>query len=461
MSTGCRKFFKSLSMYSNFPLLVFESEQKTMLRYKDGAYKTMVAPAVLEKSLHEEDTVIGFFSKGGNKTIVYFLRMTIDNVKCVCVVKDTWAGECINDFFKAFSSYCTSITQSMGELSEKDSIIFNMHRLLFDADPEDMNSDEAISSIKSEIENKINELRNTINEKDAVIWESDTKLERLSSDLREAHGQIRILRNNYDSMRVLVDNANTPLYYISYDYNILNANRASANFAQLDDPIDMVGKKCYEVFFGSSEPCSWCRLEQVTTTGESYTCTVGADINNLSKPLEICFFPITDSSGDVTSCGCMLSDKTNAMEMEISMARVKDQLRTLKKSKITDINEIQELKKIYYDLSRDYAAVVKRNEEMSDIIEKLKVNKPEENSVGMKNELAHLHEEIRNYKISYKNLQLQYLDLRKRSFFQIERLIKIMDSPRYYVSNTELKEALRVLKTSLNELKKNEVNNQK
>ena len=43
-----------------------------MLRYKDGSYKTMPVPAVLEKSLQEEETVIGFFSKGGSKTIVYF-----------------------------------------------------------------------------------------------------------------------------------------------------------------------------------------------------------------------------------------------------------------------------------------------------------------------------------------------------------------------------------------------------
>lgn len=459
MSTSCRKFFKNLSMYSNSSLLVYEVDSKIMLRYKDGSYKTMPVPAVLEKSLQEEETVIGFFSKGGSKTIVYFLRAVVENIKCVCVVKDTWAGESINDFFKAYSAYCTSVSHSVGELSEKDSMIINIYRLLFDADPEHFTSETEASSIRKEIEEKINELRNVINEKEAVIWESEGKLERLSSDLREANGQIRILRNNYDSIRVLVDNADTPLFYISYDYNIVNANKAAAIFSQHDNPIDLVGKKCYEVFFNVNEPCSWCRLEQVTTTGESFTCTVSADSNNLSKPLEIYFFPITDSAGDVTSCGCMLSDKTNAMEMEISMAKVKDQLRTLKKAKITDINEIQELKKIYYDLSRDYAALVKRNEEMAEIIEKLKVSKPEDNSVGMKNELAHLHEEVRNYKISFKNLQSQYLDLRKRSFFQIERLIKIMDSPKYYVSHSELKEALKVLKTSLNELKRNESTN--
>ena len=77
-----------------------------------------------------------------------------------------------------------------------------------------------------------------------------------------------------------------------------------------------------------------------------------------------------------------------------------------------------------------------------------------------KNELAHLNEELLTYKRNLKNLQLQYSDLRKRSFFQIERLIKIMDSPKYYVSNSELREALRVLKSSVNELKRVEALNE-
>ena len=57
MSTSCRKFFKNLSMYSNSSLLVYEVDSKIMLRYKDGSYKTMPVPAVLEKSLQEEETV--------------------------------------------------------------------------------------------------------------------------------------------------------------------------------------------------------------------------------------------------------------------------------------------------------------------------------------------------------------------------------------------------------------------
>ena len=461
MSTACRKFFKSLSMYSNVPILVYEPGANTMLRYKSGAYKTMPVPEVLERSLHEDETVIGFFSKGGSKTIVYFLRSVIDGVKCVCVVKDTWLGDGINDFFKAYFSYSAAAAERIEEFKEKDNLISNLYRFLFDADPIIGDDVSSVQAIRKEMEDKINELRNIVHEKDAVIWETNSKLERIASDFREANSQIRLLRTNYDSMRVLLDRAELPLYCISEDYIVLNANKSSAAFARINDPIELIGKKCYEVFLGAEEPCSWCKLKQVFTTGESYV-YIG-DI--ASKRYDISFFPIADQTGKITSCGCMITDNSGTHEMEISMNRVKEQLKNLKKSKIADINEIQELKKLYDDLSRDHALLLKQCGEMSGTIEKLKATKSDntlssEAAVKYKNELAHLNEELLTYKRNLKNLQLQYSDLRKRSFFQIERLIKIMDSPKYYVSNSELREALRVLKSSVNELKRVEALNE-
>ena len=461
MSTACRKFFKNLSMYSNIPLLVYEPESNTMLRYKSGACKALPVPAVLERSLHEEETVIGFFSKGGSKTIVYFLRAVVDGVKCVCVIKDTWLGESINEFFKAYSLFSASIAERVDEFKEKDNLIGSIYRFLFDADPIVGNDASSIATIRKEMEDKVNEFRSIVQEKEAVIWESNSKFERVASDLREANSHIRALRSNYDSMRVLLDRVDTPLYYMSDDYTILNANKAAASFVNIDDPAELVGKKCYKYFFSASEPCSFCKLKAVFTMGDSYSCTVNTEDSQRTKPYEIYFFPISDHSGVVSSCGCMISDKSDVIEMETSMAKVKEQLKSLKKSKIADINEIQELKKLYNELSSDHALLLRQCGEMSNTIEKYKAERNSnamlgEVAVKYKNEIARLNEEIRTANRNFKNLQLQYLELRKRSFFQIERLIKIMDSPKYYVSNSELREALRVLKSSVNELKRKE-----
>ena len=437
MSTACRDFFKKLSMFSGVPLIVYEQEAGVMLRYSGGTYRTIPVPDVLECSLKEEDTVIGFFSKGGNKTIVYFLRTVIEGVKCACVIKDSWFGENINAFFQTWSAYCLSSgvapdVQPAG---------------IAPSDDEDLD----------DVSEGSGDMHGAAEGRGAELQEAKQKLESVSQELAKANDRMKIMQAGYDSARMLAEIVEAPLYYISPDFTIFYANKAALSFANVDDMDSLIGRRCHDAFFGSSERCAWCKLEQVITTGESFLCSVEAETAVGVKTLDVRFFPITDPVGGVTGCGGMIFDKADTAETESSTAKMSEQLASLKKAKLADMREIHEMKEAYRVLSQDYSELVSRSEEMAITIEMLKADVSTEKipvSSDDARELAEARREISKQKRAMSNLQGKYDDLRSRAFFQMDRLIGVLSSPRYYASNSEVKDAIRVLKTGLEELKK-------
>jgi DNA-binding CsgD family transcriptional regulator len=76
------------------------------------------------------------------------------------------------------------------------------------------------------------------------------------------------LENNLVQLcNVFLQDLADPLSIIDREYHIFWANRRKAGEHNLSQK-DIIGKVCYEIFFGKNKPCSQCLVSQVKITGQ-------------------------------------------------------------------------------------------------------------------------------------------------------------------------------------------------
>ncbi len=420
MSITCGEFFKNLSETSSVSFMVYEPETGVMTRYREGLSEAVPVPEALRPSLEDDDTIVGFFAKNSQRVVVYFLRAVIGGVKCVCVVRDGKSRKNLNDFFRAYAGMLS------GSFRRPD------------------------SAGKS---------GGLTEDKDAEIAEARLRADALVSRLEEARKTLDMMRRSRDKLRILIDSVESPLYSVSPDYVIFQANKAASSFAGMEKITELIGKKCHKAFFGKDEPCPWCKQGEVRRTGESLVEEFAVERNGRTRNLSVYFFPVAEESGETVGWGGIIVDKTEAVEKEASITKVREQLKTFKKSKISDMNELETVKRDYADLSMNYTALLGRSEKMKKTLESLMAKDSTKEMLAWKtelqeykNKLARSYDAIKNYQRNVENLQLKYSDLNKRTFFQMERLINVMNS-KYGASEGDIGAAIKLLNRNMAELK--------
>ena len=97
------------------------------------------------------------------------------------------------------------------------------------------------------------------------------------------------------------------------DMRIIRANRAAGALFQVD-PVELIGRHCYEVFRGASEPCSECPelLSWITHTPQQ------ANIyhENLGKTFADASFPLVNETGIITGFVHIAKDITEYLKLE-------------------------------------------------------------------------------------------------------------------------------------------------
>ena len=102
----------------------------------------------------------------------------------------------------------------------------------------------------------------------------------------------------------IIDTMPGTLNVLDHNYNLLalNANRIKLDLTPYDSVEELIGKKCYEVFQKSQQPCSWCKIDKVLKTGETIVETTTPEDPReklTGKALKLFLSPVRSKEGEI------------------------------------------------------------------------------------------------------------------------------------------------------------------
>jgi len=274
--------------------------------------------------------------------------------------------------------------------------------------------------------------------------------ETIQAELNEANESVSVLRKSRQKMLKLLDGLVMPLFSISPDFEVINVNKELAQLLDIDNIPSLLNKKCYEVIHGRTEPCTFCRMEEIKNAEETSGQTIELDFSGRHYHFEHHMFPIYSQTGEMDEIGEFMIDVSENYRNLESIEKYKEKVKHIQKAEIDKMNEIGELKKAYRDLEKNYDDMFVKNKKMSKAIERLM----EDNNV---NELIRLRQENRDTKnklvrsaMALKNFQqtldiqqTKYTELSKKTIYQMERLINTVNKKSMVTEG----EVLKLLKT--------------
>ena len=115
---------------------------------------------------------------------------------------------------------------------------------------------------------------------------------------------------------------------VDKDFRIIETNKIK-HINSLSDVNAAYGKKCFEVFHNKKEPCPWCRLEEVLSTGEAVSeITEQGDPREAitGKAWKVFLEPIKNDQGKtigIIEYGMDITELKNAREAALDASRAK------------------------------------------------------------------------------------------------------------------------------------------
>ncbi len=117
------------------------------------------------------------------------------------------------------------------------------------------------------------------------------RLRKRQAQLQELNTELQISKNKLEAF---FDGVTVPMSLQDVDYNIVIANIAAARFFGM--PVkDMIGEKCYYVYFGRSHPCPGCLAQDCLHTQMPFS--LEQEHRRASAQFAIQFFPISVPEG--------------------------------------------------------------------------------------------------------------------------------------------------------------------
>lgn len=135
---------------------------------------------------------------------------------------------------------------------------------------------------------------------------------RKEKELRQKHLEKAIIESKKRLMAVF-DGIMSPMTITDLDHNIIMVNKATASLFGEDIP-GLLGRKCYEAFRKSNEPCRNCPVtETIRTEKPSHRLSTNPAVN---RTLEEYTYPIFDASGNLSLIIDYGIDVTDKIKME-------------------------------------------------------------------------------------------------------------------------------------------------
>ncbi|MFH2218485.1 MAG: PAS domain S-box protein [Pseudomonadota bacterium] len=155
----------------------------------------------------------------------------------------------------------------------------------------------------------------------------------MASLKREKEKAQKKLQESERYFRSLLHGMHEDILVIDRDYRITDVNNTFVSSARKSRK-DVIGRRCYEISHGLSEPCSEhgeaCLLGEVFETGEPRSCLHEHMADDGSSVfVDILYSPLKDENGNVTNVIEAMRDMTNFYQTQEALKRSEEKYRTL------------------------------------------------------------------------------------------------------------------------------------
>jgi len=347
-------------------------------------------------------------------------------------------------------------------IREYSSTIEELRKEMSDKRLEMLSMEEILNQSQSNLEKlgkEINFYEETIKNNDEKINSLENDIEEKSAKLFELEDDVHVLRASRIKMLQMLDGLTTPLVSVTKDYIVNNVNKSAGKITGTTDLAGMVGTACHRAVFGYDEKCPWCKKDEVLESGkpEIQEITLGT----VSKTqYEHVMFPIEDRDGKIVEVGELLIDITNQYKLKESIEKAKEQINRYKRQKLEDINHMEEMKKLYKELGKNYELIhgkyVKATKAMETLTSQDSVNELIRLRTEIKEyrvKLSRAGNSIKNYKQSLSDSNIKYNELNKKTIYQIERLINVLSNKKA-IRDEDTAGAIAFMNSELTRLRK-------
>ena len=262
-------------------------------------------------------------------------------------------------------------------------------------------------------------------------------------------------------MMKLLDGLVMPLFSITPEYEVKNVNKELAELIGISNIPSILNQKCYEVVHGRTEPCEFCRMQEIVNGEHTGGQVIELDFEGKHYFFEHHMFPIYAQTGEMDEIGEFMIDVSENYKNLESIEQYKEKVKSIQKAEVDKMNEIGELKRAYKDLSANYDDMYSKNKKMSRALERLMADnnvnelvKMRQDSRDVKNKLIRSATALKNFQHALELQQQKYAELSKKTVYQLERLINTVNN-KSMITDNDVKVILKTVIEDMREIKKN------
>jgi PAS domain S-box-containing protein len=159
----------------------------------------------------------------------------------------------------------------------------------------------------------------------------------VAHDTTERKRAEELLSKSEREKLAILENTSEFVVYMNKDMDVVWANKAAADWIG-SEPDDLIGRKCYEIWFGYDDICENCHVSEVFRTGE---CVVRERRLPDDSVWTVRCDPVSDESGEIVGAVELSSDITERKRAEEALAKSEKMYRSLYDTTLALTNETE------------------------------------------------------------------------------------------------------------------------
>ena len=180
-----------------------------------------------------------------------------------------------------------------------------------------------------------------------ILKDEDGRIKELlfsSRDISEKKKNLISLQESEEQLQRIMDSINDGIVVLDTDFKVVRTNRRLREDVGVESESQLLGKSCYEVFYGLDEKCPWCPSKAVLETGEEYSTTVPFPSENPQRWFHLLASPVHDIDGNITHVVESARDITSRKKAEEEKDELMRELNHRVKNNLLMISSLLRLK---------------------------------------------------------------------------------------------------------------------